>query len=76
MCVYVCVCVYEFLCVFLGTQHKANLYSIRASATNTGLRRDVAWNATNGYKGGSNPMRVGKKSRRDQGPVNQPAPQQ
>ena len=48
----------------------------RVLATNTGLRHDVAQSATNGYEGDSNPTRVGKKSRRDQGPGNQPAPQQ
>ena len=35
----------------------------RASATNTGSRRDVARKATNGDEGDSNPPRAGKKPR-------------
>ena len=48
----------------------------RASATNTGSRRDVARKATNGDEGDSNPPRAGKKPRREQGPDDRPTLQQ
>ena len=48
----------------------------RASATNTGSRRDVARKATNGDEGNSNPPRAGKKPRREQGPDDRPILQQ
>ena len=48
----------------------------RASATNTGSRRDVARKAANGDEGDSNPQRAEKKPRREQGPDDRPTLQQ